>query len=101
VLSRRLAEKYLPPGFSQRRKQGFSIPLDRWSGPGMRRFFQELLLDPKSRIAEMIRPQALKQVWETFEGGGPDAGLSRFQRYQQLFLVVSLELWLRRWSPAL
>jgi asparagine synthase (glutamine-hydrolysing) len=101
ILSRRLAQKYLPEGFSNRKKQGFSIPLDRWSGPKMRTFFKDLLLDPQSRAAAIIHPQALNQVWENFEGRGPDPGLSRFQRFQQLFLVVSLELWLRRWSPAL
>ena len=101
ILSRRLAGKYLPAGFNSRKKQGFSIPLDRWSGPKMREFFRELLLDPRAKLTSIIQPQCVKQVWDTFDGGGPDPGLSRYQRYQQLFLVVSLELWLRRWSPDL
>lgn len=100
VLSRRLARKYLPAGFSRRRKQGFSIPLDRWAGPGMRAFFKDLLLDPRARSKSFLRPAAVSEVWSAFDS--PDlSGLSRFQRYQRLFLLVSLELWLRRWSPSM
>lgn len=100
ILSRRLARKYLPAGISGRRKQGFSIPLDRWAGPGMRAFFKDLLLDPGARCKSFLRPASVTEVWNAFDT--PDlSGLSRYQRYQRLFLFVSLELWLRRWSPAL
>lgn len=101
LLSRRLAERYLPAGIGHRKKQGFSIPLDRWSGPKMREFLKDLLLDPRARVADLIHPQSLKRVWENFESRTDDAQLSRYQRYQQMFLVASLELWLRRWSPAM
>lgn len=100
ILSRRLARKYLPTGIGGRRKQGFSIPLDRWAGPGMRAFFKDLLLDPGARCKSLLRPASVTEVWNAFNA--PDAsGLSRYQRYQRLFLLVSLELWLRRWKPAL
>lgn len=101
VLSRRLAAKYLPAGFSRRKKQGFSIPLDRWSGPKMREFFRALLLDPGARCKAFLQPRCVQEVWEAFDGVGPVPGLSRYQRYQRLFLLVSLELWLQRWSPGL
>jgi len=99
ILSRRLAAKYLPPDLQNRPKQGFSIPLDRWSGPRMRAFFQDLLLSRTSKCHMLIRPEVVRGVWSAFEN--PVAGLSRYQRYQQLFLVASLELWLRRWNPGL
>ncbi len=99
ILSRRLAQKYLPQDLGSRKKQGFSIPLDRWSGPKMRAFFKDLLLEPSARCRAIVRPESVEQSWKAFENPAP--GLSRFQRYQQLFLLVSLELWLRRWSPSL
>lgn len=101
LLSRRLARKYLPPSVGRRKKQGFSIPLDRWSGPAMRAFFQELLLDPGARCRSFLQPPWIRAVWDAFENPASAPGLSRYQRYQQLFLLVSLELWLRRWSPSL
>jgi asparagine synthase (glutamine-hydrolysing) len=99
LLSRRLADKYLPPGLRNRKKQGFSIPLDRWSGPKMREFFKDLLLTSSARCRTLLEPAAIEHTWFAFEN--PSSSLSRFQRYQQLFLLVSLELWMRRWSPSL
>ena len=101
VLARRLARKYLPASVSNRKKQGFGIPLDRWSGTKMREFFKDLLLAPDARSACFIQPPRIREVWDGFENPRSGSGLSRYQRYQQLFLLVSLELWLRRWSPAL
>ena len=101
VLSRRLALKYLPAGFNRREKQGFRIPLDRWAGPKMREFFRALLLDPGARCPSLIEPHYVRQVWEAFENPGCARGLSRYQRYQRIFLLISLELWLRRWSASL
>jgi asparagine synthase (glutamine-hydrolysing) len=101
ILSRRLAAKYLPSGFSERTKRGFSIPLDRWAGPRMNEFFEDLLLGPDRRISALIRPEAIHRIWDGFRNPALSTGLSRFQRYQRLFMIVSLELWLRRWSPSL
>jgi len=101
ILSRRLARKYLPEGFSSRRKQGFSIPLDRWAGPRMREFFQDLLLSSAAKSAALLKPVAIREVWDAFDGAATSGGVSRYQRYQRLFLLTSLELWLRRWSPSL
>ena len=101
VLSRRLARKYLPRAVSDRKKQGFTIPLDLWSGPKMRAFFKDLLLTSRTCSASFIQPSRIREVWDTFENPALAPGLSRYQRYQQLFLFVSLELWLRRWSPSL
>ena len=69
VLSRRLARELLPPGIADARKRGFSIPLDRWSGPAMRRFLRELLLE----IGRPDRPC----------GGacGGEAGVERLRRH--------------------
>lgn len=101
LLARRLARKYLPESVSNRKKQGFSIPLDRWSGPKMREFFKELLFGPGVRSADFLESKRIRSVWTAFENPRSAGGLSRYQRYQQLFLLVSLELWLRRWAPSL
>lgn len=101
ILSRRLARKYLPPGFSSRGKQGFSIPLDCWWGPKTRAFLADMLLDPRAQCKTLIRPQCVDRVWQDFIFPESCPRLSRFQRYQRLFLLAALELWLRRWTPSL
>ena len=99
-LSRRLGRQLLPPEVARRPKQGFSIPLDRWGGSVMRDFLHSLLLGRQSCISELFTRPAIEQVWHNFAYQPVEAGLSRYQRYQRLFLLASLELWLKRWRPA-
>jgi asparagine synthase (glutamine-hydrolysing) len=100
LLSRRLAARYLPSGFSDRAKRGFSIPLDRWAGPRMNEFFEDLLLGPDQKISSLIQPHVIHRIWNGFRDPALPMALSRYQRYQRLFMIASLELWLRRWSPS-
>src|SRR5262249_26599793 len=47
ILLKTLAARLLPPAFDQRRKQGFSIPIDAWLRlPAWRTLVTEVLLDP-------------------------------------------------------
>ncbi|MCX6044532.1 MAG: asparagine synthase (glutamine-hydrolyzing) [Chloroflexi bacterium] len=101
IISRRLARKLLPRGLAEQTKKGFAIPLDRWMGPKMHGFLHDLLLSPKARINDWLKPDAIDHVWQVFQNPNAVSTLPRFQRYQRLFLLVSLELWLRRWEPTL
>jgi asparagine synthase (glutamine-hydrolysing) len=99
VISRRLARRLLPAGIADARKMGFSIPLDRWFGGEMREYLRALLLDANAPIRGLLQPRSVEQVWNDFADDG-GSGQSRYQRYQRLFLIASLALWLRRWQPA-
>jgi asparagine synthase (glutamine-hydrolysing) len=99
ILARRLAAAMLPAEIAARPKQGFGIPLDRWIGKQMRQFLRSLLLDKEARINRWFSSDAVEQVWRAFEGERVAGGLSRYQRYQRVFLLSSLELWLRKWEP--
>ncbi len=101
LLARRIAKTVLPPEISRRSKQGFSIPLDRWAGPTMREYFRDLLLGPSNQLRELLDENAVAEIWRQFDSPADHEGLSRYQRYQRVFLLVSLELWLRRWRPSL
>ena len=101
LVSRRLARDLLPPDVAARPKQGFSIPLDMWIGPRMREFLRALLLDKNAGVASMFKPDAIRATWEAFEDNKTAGGLSRYQRYQRVFLLASLELWLSKWKPSL
>jgi asparagine synthase (glutamine-hydrolysing) len=99
IISRRLARQFLPDGLAGRPKQGFDVPLDRWAGPRMRQWLKELLLEPGARLNTMLEPAAVRGVWREFEEPGAARGLSRYQRQERVFLLASLELWLRNRHP--
>jgi asparagine synthase (glutamine-hydrolysing) len=101
LLARRLASELLPRSVAAAGKKGFSIPLDRWVRPRLQRFLHDLLLDPRARLHTWLSRDAVRGVWNDFANPRPGIGLSRFQRYQRAFLLISLELWLRRWDPVL
>ena len=45
IVLRRLAARLLPPGIASKRKQGFTMPLRRWSADGWGSWFRDVLLD--------------------------------------------------------
>ena len=99
IISRHLARKHLPPSVARRKKQGFSVPLDSWIGPNMTCFVHDTLLSPDARVNAYLRPEGVRRVWDAFRcpnAVSASGQLSRFQRYQRLFLLMSLELWLRK-----
>jgi asparagine synthase (glutamine-hydrolysing) len=101
IISRRLVRRLLPPEVAAKKKQGFDVPLDRWAGPRTREFLRELLLDPRSSISAWFKRSALEQIWSAFENGRALTISDREQRSQRVFLLASLELWLKRWNLSL
>jgi asparagine synthase (glutamine-hydrolysing) len=103
IISRHLARRHLPRSIARRKKQGFSVPLDSWIGPRMTSLVHDTLLSPDARVKPYLRAQAVGRVWDAFRSPSTVAGagaVSRFQRYQRLFLLMSLELWLRKHDVA-
>lgn len=101
VVSRHLAKRLLPAEFATRPKQGFGLPLDSWMGPKMRQFLRELLLSDSAGIRSLLQPHVIESTVRDFEGDTAAGGLSRYQRYQRVFLLASLEVWLSKWKPSL
>ena len=72
----------MPPEFDAKRKQGFSVPLERWLKNGAwREFFHEILCTKDSIFDQ-------KCVADLFKG--IDAGRANGER---LFSLVMFELW--------
>jgi asparagine synthase (glutamine-hydrolysing) len=82
ILLKRLAQRVLPPEFDRERKQGFSIPLNKWleSGP-FQDLFHSVLLDSSCIFNEDVVDGLLR---------GQLAGRSNSER---LFALVLFELW--------
>jgi asparagine synthase (glutamine-hydrolysing) len=98
---RLLARQWIPKSVIDRKKQGFGIPLDRWAGPRMVQFLNELLCGADARSSKLLRREEVAALMAAFTQRGGPRQLSRYQVYQRIFILAAFELWLRKWSPSL
>lgn len=90
ILLKLLAKRLLPREFDRQRKQGFSIPIDKWleSGP-FRELFWDVLTDPDC-LFDLNTVQRLFN-WQ-------DKG---YKNGERLFTLVLFELWRRHYGVEL
>jgi asparagine synthase (glutamine-hydrolysing) len=86
---KRLGRKLLPETLDLDRKQGFSIPIDRWLRGDMGRFVDEVLADADPRL--FSRPQIARLQ------ASQRRGLANGKR---LFALAMFELWRREYRVA-
>jgi asparagine synthase (glutamine-hydrolysing) len=87
VLSRRLAQRLLPPALDLTRKQGFSLPLAQWFRGDWGRFIQEVLTD---RQADLFDRRTVRHLI-----AGQRVGMANTHR---LFALLMIELWRREYA---
>ncbi|MDX2031490.1 MAG: asparagine synthase (glutamine-hydrolyzing) [Blastocatellia bacterium] len=95
---RALARQWLPPEVASHRKQCFAIPLDRMATPRFHQMLEDLLLSPDARIRAFLNGPMVEQWVRRFTAardGATGGDLSREGLYQRIFILLSLELWLR------
>lgn len=78
----------LPPEILDRPKQGFGVPLGAWFRGELRPLVQDVLLD-RPRLAGRLRQDGVRALWE-------DHLASRADNGQQLWALLTLELWMRK-----
>jgi len=86
VLSRRLAQRLLPPSLDLTRKQGFSLPLAQWFKGDWGRFIEDVLTSPQ---ADLFDRRTVRQLI-----AGQHSGFSNTHR---LFALLMIELWRREY----
>ncbi len=99
LVLRSLAEEWLPPEVARHPKHGFGIPLDVMLNDRFMDMISDTLLAPGARIASFIEMSVARRWVEMFRGsraGARDGRVSREGLYQRIFMLLSLELWLRR-----
>jgi len=99
LVLRGLAARWLPEQVASHPKQGFSIPLDILVTDRFHSMLQDYLLSPASRIRLLINTKLTERWLEMFKTSKhrPRAGtISREGLYQRIFILLALELWLRR-----
>ncbi len=85
---KRAAEDLLPSTIVHRPKSGMRVPVQHWLHGPLRRLADDLLLGPRARARGLFRPEPIR-AWMAGEG-------SVWPRHgAKLWLLLSLELWLR------
>lgn len=83
----------LPANVTQRRKQGFDIPIDDWLRGPLRATFSEAVLGPSSRIGEWISQSAVRHLFRQHQ--------SRVGRHGKvLWSLLILACWADRYLVA-
>jgi len=86
ILSRRLAERLLPPTLDLTRKQGFALPLRKWLKGDWGRYIEDVLTGGE---ADLFDRRIVRQLLAGQRGG--------FSNMQRLFALTMIELWRREY----
>ncbi len=85
---KRVAARYIPHAWLERKKKGFSIPKEGvWSADKLAQETKALLLAPESKLALWIEPEKLKAYLDY---------ITQTPRTAHIWSVFVLEKWLRR-----
>jgi asparagine synthase (glutamine-hydrolysing) len=94
LVHKRAMEPLLPARIIHRRERGFATPMGRWlRGRDMGDYAREVLLDPGGLCAGLMRRDSVEGLLDRHRSGQAD-------HTRQLFCLLSLELWSRRFLPA-
>ena len=85
-LLKEVARRYVPDEVIDRRKVGFSVPLDAWFRSGLREAVRDRLTGPGSFVGETFDRQAVRTLLERHESG-------TYNEENRIFTLMSLEVW--------
>ena len=88
-LHKKAAEKWLPKNIVHRKKKGFANPIEDWFRVGMKNYVEECLLSSDSAIARYFNQDYIRKILILDRSG-------KEQYRRQIYLLVSLELWHRK-----
>jgi asparagine synthase (glutamine-hydrolysing) len=90
-LLKRVAERYLPPTITRRRKAGFAVPLADWlRAGGPLAPAAALLLEPRTLERGLLVPERVRALVAEHRDGRRD-------HHEILWALLNLELWHRVW----
>lgn len=92
-LFREVAARWLPPDVLIKRKQGFAVPLAAWFRGPLRELASDLLTSTAFRTRGLVDAQAAERCLHDHLAGVDDLS-------EPLWLILSLELWARRFLDA-
>jgi asparagine synthase (glutamine-hydrolysing) len=88
-LHRQVCSQLLPSRILKRKKRGFAVNVvDGWLRSSLSGKLSELLLDPSSRMFDVLRPEPVRTLLEEHRSRRQD-------NHKLLFSLVLLEQWIR------
>ncbi len=88
-IHRQVCRQFLPGEILRRKKRGFAVNVvDDWFKSAANGVLGEFLLDPQSAMFEMLRPDAVRNLYDQHRAGRED-------HHKLLFSLAMLEQWLR------
>ena len=81
-------EDLLPSNIARRPKMGFGVPLGTWFRGPLRHALDDLF-GPSAEVRRLLQPGVIDRLRAEHDEESMDHG-------QRLFLLLTLELWLRR-----
>ena len=88
-LHRRIAREFLPARILKRKKRGFAVNVvDGWFRSSVSGTLEELLLDPRSAMFDLLRPDPVRALFEAHRSRSQD-------NHKLLFSLALFEQWLR------
>jgi asparagine synthase (glutamine-hydrolysing) len=88
-LLKKVAARLVPRDVVYRRKMGFGVPVGRWFRGEMKPFVREVLLSEKALNRGIVKPEMLTRYVDEHTNG-------RFDHAFQIWTLLMLELWYRR-----
>jgi asparagine synthase (glutamine-hydrolysing) len=82
-------QDFLPPGITERRKKGFSVPVERWLKGELAPLVRELLVEAPRGVTERFRPEEIRRLFDEHVSGRRRHGF-------RLWNLLCFELWYRR-----
>jgi asparagine synthase (glutamine-hydrolysing) len=88
-LHRKVCASYLPQRIIKRKKRGFAVNVvDQWFRSSLNARFRDPLLDEKSLMYEVLKPEPVRKLLDAHRSG-------RHDNHKVLFSLVMFEEWLR------
>jgi asparagine synthase (glutamine-hydrolysing) len=88
-LHRQVCKKFLPPQILKRKKRGFAVNVvDDWFNNSATGKISDLLLDDRSLMYGVLKPEPVKKLLEDHQS-------RRNDNHKLLFSLVMFEQWLR------
>jgi asparagine synthase (glutamine-hydrolysing) len=89
-LLRKVAARYLPPLILKPRKQGFTVPIERWLHSDLGGLVERVFKSQSFRDRGIIRPEAALTLLAMHQG-------KRFDLGHRIWCLLILEVWSRVW----